>query len=138
MAITYTPLVGTSFNFLEDIADMLNGTVPVDFAASYTDVSVAMFEGTIVLENAKKGVQFPLTYTFTDGVSTSAADKLTALLALRGTQGTLVKDSVTLSGVVLKTVTIQGRRGIAGLPFTPIVDPPENIVVSIGFHKVGA
>jgi hypothetical protein len=138
MAMTFTPTVGSAYDFLEDKADMLNGVVPTDFAASYTDVELAMFKGTIVLENANKGVQFGLSYTFTDGVATTAIVKLSALLALRGTQGTLVKDAVTLTGVVLKTATIQSRQAVSGLPFTPISSLPENIVVTIGFHKVDA
>jgi len=117
---------------------MLNGVVPTDFSASYTDVELAMFEGTIVLENANRGVPFQLRYTFTDGVATTAIVKLSALLALRGEPGTLVKDSVTLTGVMLKTVTIQSRQAVSGLPFTPISALPENIVVLVGFHKVDA
>jgi len=60
MTFTYDDGGATVIDFRTDTADMLNGVVPTDFRASYTDVEVAMFEGTIVLENAKKGVQFPL------------------------------------------------------------------------------
>ena len=126
-----------SYNFNEDICDQINGSVPADFSASYTDVSLAMFEGTIVLENAKKGVLFNLTYDFSDGVISSVDVKLAALLALRGTIDTLVKDNVTLTGVMLKTVTIQSRIGVI-TPYTPISVPAESIIAIIGFHKVDA
>ena len=124
-----------AYDFLQDRADMLNGVVPTDFAASYTDVEVAMAEGTIVLENERKGIKFSLQYTFTDGVTVSAATKLSNLLALRGFVDTLTKDNVVLTGVMLKSVNIQSRIGVI-LPFVSVGTPPENIVVTIGFHKV--
>lgn len=124
-----------SYNFLQDSNDMLNGVVPTDFAASYRDVEVAMFEGTIVLENAPKGRRFNLTYKFTDGTTDTASAKLLSLQALKGTIDILVKDNVTLSGVMLKTVSIQSRRGVE-VPFTTTTSSTEEIIVSIGFHKV--
>jgi len=111
-----------------------------DFGASYTDVEVAMFEGTIVLENAKKGVQFQLQYTFTDGedAADTAVAKLQDVLDARGFIGTLVKDNVTLTGVMLRGASIQSRRAVSGLPFTPFSSTPEILIISIGFHKVDA
>jgi len=45
---------------------------------------------------------------------------------------------VTLTGVILKEASIQGRAIVAGLPFVPISDPSEIITASILFHKVDA
>jgi hypothetical protein len=140
MTFTYTDGGAVVIDFLNDTADMLNGVVPTDFGASYTDVEVAMFEGTIVLENAKKGVQFQLQYTFTDGedAADTAVAKLQDVLDARGFIGTLVKDNVTLTGVMLRGASIQSRRAVSGLPFTPFSSTPEILIISIGFHKVDA
>jgi len=140
MTFTYTDGGAQVIDFRTDTADMLNGVVPTDFRASYSDVEVAMFEGTIVLENAKKGIQFPLRYTFTDGVAPAdtASAKLQEVLDARGFIGTLVKDNVSLSGVMLKNASIQSRQAVSGLPFTPDSSTPEILIVSLSFHKVDA
>ena len=138
MTFTYNDGGAVAINFNEDKADMLNGVVPTEFNKSYSDVEVAMFEGTIVLENANKGVKFQTRYTFTDGVTNSAVVKLDNLMDARGNVGTLVKDNVTLTGVMLKSVSIQSRNAVSGLPFIPIASPSEILIVSILFHKVDA
>jgi len=141
MTITYTPTVGTAYDFERGTGDMLSGTVMDYLPSSYRNVNVALLTGTMSIKLANVGAPFTLSCTLNNSpngvdANTSSDAKFTELKALEGTIGTLVKDGITCTNVQLKNVTRQSRRYSPAL--YPTAADNYRIEAAILFEKLDA